>query len=383
MPGSEPPGGSTVSPHCAGCGEWVKVAFRRGAPVLACPACSRVVVPDHVATAAREAGKRDPDPFAPRRFALCEGMGFAYSSVDWDFIPRLRQSEHDPDGYYTPVFFDRRALLKYVIRPEYPVRRFRDGGVIRFENGADLKYGITREKHMVCWLGELDRIPEREQHHLLSDNLESDHDVASWLYRDRLGMPPEPPAERQLAEAFLRVAGLASKALECDVWALRDREIRALHAMERPLVWNKYVSYAINGLYTVLIDSADLDLLNAALGDLGTRPSHPNSKLHCLVDLLGPQPGAGGEPGLEQLNVLYEWRNSLDHASPGMSGEVPDWKLMRLAPQNDRYEVAYDKMLAGLTGAFRRIAGKIEPVPPALPGANAGLGRVAPAARAP
>ncbi|MDD9808532.1 MAG: hypothetical protein OXU25_01695 [Thaumarchaeota archaeon] len=286
---------------------------------------------------------------------MCEGVGFKYSSVDWDVIPRLRQSGHDPDGHYAPVFFDPRALLKYVIRPEYPVRRFRDGGIVRFDNGAELKYGITRAGRMVCWLGELDGIPEQEQHYLLSDNLESDHDVASWLYRDRLGLPPEPPAERQLAEAFLHAVRIVCGELKCDVWALRDKEIQALHSMERPVVWNEYVSYAINRLYKALIDTADRALVVDKLYDLGERPKHPGSKFRCLVDLLESQFGVNHSPGFKQLEILYDWRNSLDHASPGIRGEVPDWRLMRLAPPNHGYERAYDEMLAGLIGVFRHI----------------------------
>ncbi|RNJ73152.1 MAG: hypothetical protein EB824_05145 [Thaumarchaeota archaeon S15] len=378
MSGSAPPGGNTQSPRCIQCGEWLRMAFRRGEelggrhmegglPVLACPECSLVVIPDHVMDAARGAERRGRDPFAPRHFALCEGVGFRYSSVDWDVLPRLRQSVHDPDGHYAPVFFDRRALLKYVIRPEYAVRRHKDGGIVRFANGADLKYGITRTGRMVCWLGELDRIPEEEQHYLLSDNLESDHDVASWLYRDRLGMPPEPPAERQLAEAFLRTARLTREELKCEVWNLHDREIRALHAMERPVVWNEYVSHAINGLNKVLIEPIDHDLLVARMKERGTTPKKENSKIQCLEDIIESRFGADDGLDFGPFRTLRDWRNSLDHVSPGMRDRVPDWRRMRLAPPNHRYERAYDDMLAGLIVAFRRIAEKMEPAPPALP----------------
>jgi len=371
-----PPGCNTQSPRCVKCGEWLRMAFRRGEglvgrrvegglPVLACPECPIVVVPAHVMNTARRAEGSGRAPFEPRRFALCEGMGFRYSSVDWDVLPRLRQSEHDPDGHYTPVFFDRRALLKYVVRPEYAVRRFRDGGIVRFENGADLKYGITRAGRMVCWLGELDRIPEGEQHYLLSDNQESDHDVASWLYRDRLGMPPEPSGERQLVEAFLRAAMLAREALRCDVWRLRDREIRALHAMERPVVWNEYVSHSINSLNKALIEAIDHDLLVAKMKESGTIPRKENSKIQCLEDILESHFGSDDSLDFRPFRALRDWRNSLDHVSPGMRDEAPDWRRMRLAPPNHRYESAYDEMLAGLMAAFRRIAGKMESAAPA------------------
>lgn len=300
-------------------------------------------------------------------------MGFKYSSIDWDAIPGLRQSEHDPDGHHAPVFFDRRALLKYVIRPEYAVRRFKGGGIVRFANGADLKYGITRTRRMVCWLGELDRIPEKEQHYLLSDNLESDHDVASWLYRDRLGMPTELSAEQQLAEAFLRVVRLSREAFQCDVWDLRDREIRSLHAMERPVVWNEYVSHAINGLNKALIESIDNGLLAAKIRERGTAPRKENSKIQCLEDILESSFGTDGSLDFKPFRTLRDWRNSLDHTSPGMRDEAPDWRRMRLAPPNHGYEEAYDDMLAGLIGAFRRIAEKMEPASPAPPGPGQGL----------
>lgn len=315
------------------------------------------MVSDHMASAARAARRQGHGPLQSRRFDLCAGMDFKYSSIDWDVIPGLRQSEHDPDGHHAPVFFDRRALLKYVVRPEYAVRRFKDGGIVRFANGADLKYGITRAGRMVCWLGELDRIPEREQHYMLSDNLESDHDVVSWLYRDRLGLPAEPTAEQQLVEAFLQAIRRVREELKCDVWVLRDKEIQALHAIERPVVWNEYVSYNINRLYRVILDTIDLARLTAKLKELGIKPTHENSGISCLKDFLESRFGSKDSLDFKPFHTLRDWRHSLDHASPGLKGEAPDWKLMRLAPPNHMYEEAYDEMLKGLTGAFQHMAG--------------------------
>jgi len=362
-----PSGTSSEPPECSKCNVWLRLELgsdrivdgRRVAgtvPVLVCPECSRETVPEVVRRAARASRGRDAELFPPRRFGLCGEMGFRYSSVDWDVIPLLRQSEHEPDGYCAPVFFDQRALLKYMVRPEYAMDYVRDGGVVRFADGSSLKYGINRSGRMVCWLGELDRIPEQEQHYLLSDNLESDHDVASGLYRDRLGLPKEPSKEQRLAGAFHDATGALQGILLHPLWKLHHKEVQTLHSLARPVVWSEFVSYAVNGLNKIFVESIDLDFLHAELKRLKVRPSNPNNKIDCVEDLVGARFGVCDGLDLSPFDDLRVWRNTMDHVSKDERGAKDDWARIREMPQNPEYEERYDDILDGLVEAYERIA---------------------------
>lgn len=367
------PEGEAQVAQCKTCGGWPKMEFRRGirlgsrimhgdVPVMVCQGCSTVTVPDAVRRAAGSPNGHGTVRFPHRRFGLCKDVGFRYSSVDWDVIPRLRQSDYDPDGYYVPVFFDQRALLKYVVRPEYAMVHFKDGGIIKFAGGQDLKYGITRSGLMVCWLGELDGIPEREQHYLLSDNQESDHDVSSWLYRDRLGIPAEPSEERRLAMALLDANRTAQDRLGRPLWLLEHREIQIMHVLARPVIWNEFASYAINNLNKVLIESIDRDYLRE---EVGRRKGSANPEEHkeearghvsSLEEFLNVRFGDGGRPGFEAFRTLRNWRNSLDHVTADARNCSTDWVRMRAMPPNPGHERVYNAMLPGLTTELGQIS---------------------------
>lgn len=403
----------TGKAQCERCGSWPKMKFRRGVkidgrsrkaatPVLVCPKCDRVTVPDIVRRAAREAGTQDAELFPHREFGLCAGMGFRYSSADWDVIPRLRQSAHDPDGHYAPVFFDQRALLKYMVRPEYAMAHFKDGGTVIFADGSSLKYGITRSGRMVCWLGDLDGIPEKEQHHLLSDNLESDHDVASWLYRDRLGMPAEASEERRLAQALFSANRAAQGGLGRPLWLLGHREVQILHGLARPVIWNEFVSHAINNLNKALIEAIDRDFLRAELeGDPAVKrrgegqgkgggapgvPAAPAAKrpgerkeerdgkghVRYLEEFLGARFGRVEGRGLEAFRTLRNWRNSLDHVTSGSRGGSADWQRIRALPPSPEYERVYDGMLAGLVGELGEVGRLLSRLPAGAAGGRPG-----------
>jgi len=341
-------------------------------PVLVCPKCSKELIPDIVKRIARASGRRDAELFPQHRFGLCRGMEFRYSSVDWVVIPKLRQSEYDPDGYYAPVFFDQRALLKYMVRPEYAMDYFGDGGVVKFANGRDLKYGITRNRLMVCWLGDLDRIPKQEQHYLLSDNLESDHDVVSGLYRDRLGIPVEPSTEQRLLQAFRDATGAAQARLQHPLWSLHPREVQTLHSLARPVVWSEFVSYAVNGLNKIFVESIDLEFLKLEFKKLKILPKDPGSQINCVGELLCAKFGSCDGLDLEPFHDLRKWRNAMDHVSTDEQDAVDDWMRIKAMPQNPEYEQKYDAILAGLIEAYNRITMLITAAPAAITDGQAG-----------
>jgi hypothetical protein len=55
-------------------------------------------------------------------------------------------------------------------------------GTIFRKDDTDLNFGINRNERVFCWLGDLKKIPKREQQYLLLYNVDSDHDVASEFY---------------------------------------------------------------------------------------------------------------------------------------------------------------------------------------------------------
>lgn len=102
-----------------------------------------------------------------------------------------------PDGYLTPVYFNKQVLIRYL----YDSRFYCDFasetyGTIGGED-FDIAFGINKNGSVLMWLGDImERIPQREQFYLLVENKEPEGDAASEFYDAQVNTVfTEPPLE--------------------------------------------------------------------------------------------------------------------------------------------------------------------------------------------
>jgi len=107
-------------------------------------------------------------------------VGFIYDPDDYYYIPGLVR-ERDI-GFLTPVFFNRRVLMKFDHSEDYQLKfASRTYGTIYTEEDY-ISFGINSNNKVVMWLGDIAKLPESEQFYLRSENVESDHDLGSEFY---------------------------------------------------------------------------------------------------------------------------------------------------------------------------------------------------------
>lgn len=373
---------------CPSCGEWLRVELLPysetidgvvitgdAVPCLACEACGHRArtrfVSDRARAEASAAKRLNQEAramkFEDRRFDLCGDVTFQYSSLDWEAIPAVRQSDLEIDGYYAPVFFEPKVLVKYMMLDEYAVNYFEAGGRIRFPNGFDLEYGINRNGKVLCWLGDIDKIPEKERYYLRSENVPSDHDVVSGLYkRSRLGVAAGKTREQELTRAIRVLVGTSRDALGCDFHEQSEETLKISHSLARPVVWDRTVMLAINDLFKLCVESFDRKFLKREIKSMGAKVDFQVGLLCLLQEWLELRFKADASDVVRPFYVLRSWRNALDHRWSAKSSRSLDecYELMNLEGGERTRENLYGRVIEGLIVSFGRLAEMIAGMPP-------------------
>lgn len=285
-----------------------------------------------------------------QRPALCQNVRFRYSVDDLEFIPGLKQGRPESDLYYIPVFFDKKVLLKYMVRNEYTINYFRSGGEIRLLDGSTLEYGINKSGKMFCWLGDLDKMPEREQHYLLSENIESDHDVSSGLY-DKLQKKSHPgnTLEQNLLKSILGFSDAVEKIYGVRPYKFDIGEVERLGRISRPVVW-EIVMLTVNDLAKICVEAIDSDMLS---NKLQLQREERHDRIMLLQKWFKKNAGLKGSQTMVPLYALRAWRNSLDHRTDNEhQKKLEHWCRMLNLTDSGNAELLYDRIVSKLTESY-------------------------------
>jgi hypothetical protein len=107
-------------------------------------------------------------------------IDFIYSADDYRYLPGLERPWDQ--GFLTPVFFNKAVLLKYDASPSYEVKFASTTYGTIYGKDFYISFGINRNGKVIMWLGDLAKLPESEQYYLRSENVQSDHSIASEFY---------------------------------------------------------------------------------------------------------------------------------------------------------------------------------------------------------
>lgn len=219
---------------------------------MICPSCDEEYLPDltkgfvrWIVEESQRQGKRlfkgnVKTEASASRYDLCKDVNFKYDARDCKFIPGL-QSSFAKEGFFTPVFFDKKVLHKYLSFDEYRVdiagNTYR---TIFHKDDWTLNSGINRNGKVFCWLGDLGEIPQKERQYLLSENVDSDHDVASEFYAaTREAEFAELSNESQLLKARSEFEALCKSKYGFRVFDHEKEEYAILGELVRPVNWNE------------------------------------------------------------------------------------------------------------------------------------------------
>lgn len=110
---------------------------------------------------------------------------FLYDRNDYYFLPGLLRKWNI--GFLAPVFFNIEVLNKYRTLPEYKLDLFSESyGFIEKNGSFKIYFGINENNKVIMWLGDILELDIREQYHLKSENIKSDHSINSEFYKAQI-----------------------------------------------------------------------------------------------------------------------------------------------------------------------------------------------------
>jgi len=378
--------------HCDKCRGWLKLEFKNfdevineiriivpNMPTLVCLSCGVEYQPDWTKAFIQwiigESKKRGTKVFkggrreeaSKFRYDLCKNVNFKYDASDCKFIPGL-QSGFAKDGFFTPVFFDRKVLHKYMSFDEYRVDIAGNtyGTIFHNNDEWDLSFGINRNGKVFCWLGDLEeRIPQKEQQYLLSENIESDHDVASEFYAaQREAEFAELSNESKLLKERSSFEELCKNKFKFRIFDYEKEEYTILGELIRPVNWNeKGVIHIINCLTKLCIEAIDNESLKSDImtldGKLDLKEMRGLKLLEKWIKLRSKKLDACDI--MKPFFVLYDFRIIVDHKlSNGETKKKLDFCYERLGIiENRNFETLYDKIIDGITKSYSDITNNL------------------------
>ena len=378
-----PPEGKVQRLYCDHCESHLDLSFDEfdedvsgirihltGIPILLCPQCGVKHYPDRSRISLIELHKRGftngESHVRVVRNKTASDFGltkipFEYDSDDYHYIPGLTRPFDQ--GFLTPVFFSREVLIKYDVHPSYRVKfASRTYGEI-WQADFSIPFGINRHGKLVMWLGDIAKLPEKEQYYLRSENLPSDHSIGSEFYEGQIecvftDRAPEDDLFRQRS-SFIE----ASHSRFGERISHLDKEVLDLAiGVRRPVVdtpaERRNIADSLNKIY---LESMD----NAALGRILEGQGHSAKDLGSLKRLQKILESATASAdiagAMSPLYVLYDLRVAYSHLGSDY-GQEKRLNTVRgrlgLEANSDLFAI-YDALVQALRDSFRKLSESI------------------------
>lgn len=369
------------SHYCEICNDWLKLCFDRYAirfeetniyllnvPLLRCDSCIKYYFPEKTKTIiltvsdqAKEQGKSEvklsPRQDFKRKFNYGE-VEFLYDHRDYENIPGLQRPWDD--GFLTPIFFNLAVLNKYSQHPDYRLDLVsKTYGSISNNGEFDIAFGINRNRKVIMWLGDIDKLPINEQYYLRSENVESDHDLCSEFYESQIEVQfSNPSPENALFHARAEAIRICQRERGGYLHTLEGEVSKVIENLDRPVFWQeKHVSPIIEALNRVMVESLDSQFLKAELKSVFSKDELRDLKsLKLFERWLDKVLHLSNFSDISlPFYVLYDFRVLSSHLISNSKKQKILKSInqrLNLSEENENYEVIYDALINKLRESY-------------------------------
>lgn len=198
-----------------------------------------------------------PKTFSEQRFQFCDDLPFKYSALEYFAIPGLAQ-EFSNDGFLVPVYFNIEVLNKYNQHPDYELHLMSSTyGNLCFKDEWSISFGVNRNKSIIMWLGDIDKLPKNEQFYLLSENIEAEYEVHSEFYEGQICVQwAEGALESKVFKLRENLSELISEKFGSKLFKLDGEISNVLADLQKPIFWQeKHVAPVIEALNRIFVES--------------------------------------------------------------------------------------------------------------------------------
>jgi hypothetical protein len=337
-----------------------------GLPLLRCVKCGRDHLPDNSRFAIiklheEAVARSSPRVKVTRRESSVKfkftPIEFIYSADDYRYFPGLERPWDQ--GFLTPVFFNKTVLLKYDASPDYEVKFASTTYGTIYGDEFYISFGINRNGKVIMWLGDLAKLQESEQYYLRSENVPSDHSIASEFYDGQIDVQfTDRTAEDELFGLRSEFIAAASKKLGVKIAHLDEEVISVSVGFNPPLFdtpkERRHVADTLNKIY---VESWDNAALGKAITNNGGNPKGLGSLKRLQIVLEGLFPGVDVASLLSPLYVLYDFRVASSHLTSDKTANETLKKVTdRLAlPEESDLQTIYSRLIQNLLRSFEAL----------------------------
>lgn len=198
-----------------------------------------------------------------KRYDFCKSFNFNYDYRDYENIPGLAALEND--GFLTPVFFKKEALIYFMHHPEYELNLFSESyGVFSYKDKFKVPFGLNRNDKLILWLGDLENLDNDTLKYLEIHNVDSDHVLMETEFYDaQLNVKwSNPIIERQIINLRNKSYDLLKFKLGIDMHHLENEVIKSLENIKKPILYQENeIKPVISALHKILIEAVNTKAL--------------------------------------------------------------------------------------------------------------------------
>lgn len=251
--------------------------------VLRCKKCGAIFLPEYskqmidgsYKTAVKE--NQTIREFHPTRyrkkFDYCKATDFDYDHRDFYNIPGLcYDEEHSVEGFLTPVYFEKEALVYFLAVPEYEVEIFSESygyfakkdssGIYQYD--WNVPFGFNTNGKLIMWLGDISYMDDKTRAILKPFNVSSDHLlIDSEFYKAQMKCVfSEPIIENRILLNKKMFISNIGKKYSIDLSHLTDECQEHEKKVKRPVVFSETtVAEVINAYDKTLIEGFNITKL--------------------------------------------------------------------------------------------------------------------------
>lgn len=284
-----------------------------------------------------------------KKFDYASALDFIYDHKDFYSIPGVKfDDEHPKEGFLTPVYFDRKALLYFIADPNYIVNIFSEtyGNLSKKDHSKlytyewSIPFGFNSNGKLVLWLGDIDTTDEFSQSLLRSFNISSDHLIIdSEFYQAQMNcIFSEPIKEMQIIINKKIFVSNILKKYEINLSHLESECLQQEENINRPIIFNEQsLSATINAFDKILVEGFNLTGLRTLYERLYEVPNNNDYKNWQSIRLLKEiliklcddiSLDIDIETIISPLYILHDYRIYLDHL---LSEREQEKKRMHIA----------------------------------------------------
>lgn len=314
-----------------------------------------------------------------KKFDYCKDTDFDYDYKDYYNIPGLRyDDEHSVEGFLTPVYFEKGALVYFLAVPEYEVQIFSDSyGYFAHKDSSgmyqydwNVPFGFNTNGKLVMWLGDISYMDDKTRAILKGFNVSSDHLlIDSEFYQAQMKcIFSEPITEYKILLNKKTFIANINEKYSIDISHLTDECQQQEKKVKRPVVYSETeVTEVINAYDKILIEGFDVskmkELYEVMYSSNERDKSYTSWKSIKLIEAILNKLAISIHnmdiaSVMSPLYVLHDYRNLLDHLlSIDKISEKKEHIINTLGVQNfDDQKTIYNEEIKRLNILFNYLA---------------------------